>query len=152
MLRIRWTLQRCHDAPASTPWDRRFQPGMGVGDDQAHAAEAPVSQAAEERGPEHLVLGVADIDAEHLPIPVRGHAGGHDDSTGDDPMVDPGLDVGRVQIHVRHGEVIEPPVRNTATSSSIPAQIRDTVDFDTPDSHPSARTRSSTFRVEVPVV
>ena len=43
-------------------------------------------------------------------------------------------------------------MRNTATSSSIPAQIRLTVDFDTPDSHPRARTRSSTFRVEVPVV
>lgn len=43
-------------------------------------------------------------------------------------------------------------MRNTATSSSMPAQIRDTVDFDTPDSQPSARTRSSTFLVEVPVV
>ena len=42
-------------------------------------------------------------------------------------------------------------MRNTSTSSSIPAQILDTVDFDTPDSQPSARTRSSTFRVEVPV-
>ena len=42
--------------------------------------------------------------------------------------------------------------RNTATSSSIPAQIRDTVDFDTPESQPNARTRSSTFRVEVPVM
>ena len=29
--------------------------------------------------------------------------------------------------------------------------IRDTVERDTPDSHPNARTRSSTLRVEVPV-
>ena len=34
----------------------------------------------------------------------------------------------------------------------MPLQIRDTVDFDTPDSHPSAFTRSSTFLVEVPVM
>ena len=32
------------------------------------------------------------------------------------------------------------------------ADPADTVDFDTPDSQPSARTRSSTFRVEVPVM
>ncbi len=31
------------------------------------------------------------------------------------------------------------------------AQIRDTVDFETPVSQPSALTRSSTFRVDVPV-
>jgi hypothetical protein len=43
-------------------------------------------------------------------------------------------------------------VRNTATSSSMPLQILDTVDFEIPDSHPSARTRSSIFRVEVPVM
>jgi hypothetical protein len=31
------------------------------------------------------------------------------------------------------------------------AQIRDTVDFDTPESQPSALTRSPNFRVDVPV-
>jgi hypothetical protein len=41
--------------------------------------------------------------------------------------------------------------RNAATSFVDPAQIRLTVDFDTPESQPNARTRSSTFRVEVPV-
>jgi hypothetical protein len=34
----------------------------------------------------------------------------------------------------------------------MPLQIRLTVDFDTPDSQPNARTRSSTFRVLVPVM
>ena len=40
----------------------------------------------------------------------------------------------------------------TATWVSISVQILDTVDFDTPVSHPSALTRSSTLRVEVPVI
>jgi hypothetical protein len=43
-------------------------------------------------------------------------------------------------------------VRNTETSASIWVQIRDTVDFEIPDSQPSALTRSSTLRVEVPVM
>jgi hypothetical protein len=34
----------------------------------------------------------------------------------------------------------------------MPSQIRDTVDFEIPDSQPSVRTRSSIFRVEVPVM
>ncbi len=34
----------------------------------------------------------------------------------------------------------------------MPLQIRLTVDFDTPDSQPRARTRSSTFRALVPVI
>ena len=70
MLRIRWTLQRCQLAPASTLWDRGLQPGVSVGDDQAHPGEATILEAAQERGPEHFVLGVADIDAEHLAVTV----------------------------------------------------------------------------------
>ena len=60
-------------------WDRGLQPGVSVGDDEAHPAEATVLEAAQECGPEHLVLGVADIDAEHLAVTVHGDAGGHDD-------------------------------------------------------------------------
>ena len=43
-------------------------------------------------------------------------------------------------------------MRSTATSASISLQIRDTVDFEIPESQPNALTRSSTFRVEVPVM
>jgi hypothetical protein len=39
-----------------------------------------------------------------------------------------------------------------ATSSSMALQIRDTVDLEMPESQPSALTRSSTFRVDVPVM
>ena len=42
-------------------------------------------------------------------------------------------------------------VRNASTCWSISVQIRETVDRETPESTPSARTRSSTLRVEVPV-
>lgn len=51
---------------------------MGVGDHQAHAREATVAQSAKERGPEHLVLAVTDVEAEHLPVAVCGHGGGDD--------------------------------------------------------------------------
>ena len=40
--------------------------------------------------------------------------------------------------------------QNAATWPSSSAQMRETSDFDTPASMPSARTRSSTLRVETP--
>ena len=43
-------------------------------------------------------------------------------------------------------------VLSTVTSASIWAQIRDTVDFEIPLSQPNALTRSSTLRVDVPVM
>jgi hypothetical protein len=42
-------------------------------------------------------------------------------------------------------------LRKASTSTSISAQIRDTVDFEIPESIPRTRIRSSTLRVEVPV-
>lgn len=62
---------------------------------------------SEERGPEHLVLAVADVDAEHLPVLVGGDAGGDHDGAGDDPVVDPGLGVGGVEVHVGEGDMVE---------------------------------------------
>jgi len=41
-------------------------------------------------------------------------------------------------------------LRNAFTVSSSPAQIRDTSDFEIPESIPSAGTRSSTDRVDTP--
>ncbi len=81
MLRIKWTSQRCHDAPASTR-GIEVQPGVRIGDDQAHAAQAPLLEATQERSPEHFVLAVADVDAQDLPIPVGGHTGRNDDGSG----------------------------------------------------------------------
>ena len=48
----------------------RREPSVGVGDDQAHAAEAPVAQIAQELLPEPLALAVVDVAAQHLPAPV----------------------------------------------------------------------------------
>jgi len=50
--------------------DRQFQAGVGVGDDQLHPAQPACFQAAEERGPEGAVLGVADVEAEDLAAAV----------------------------------------------------------------------------------
>jgi len=48
--------------------------GVLIGDDEFHAAEAALAQALEEAAPEHLVLGVADVDAEHLTFTGSGDA------------------------------------------------------------------------------
>ncbi len=42
-------------------------------------------------------LAVADLDAEDLTVTGCGDTGGDDDRPGDDPVVDPALDVGRVE-------------------------------------------------------
>ena len=73
-LRIRCTLQRCHAAPAMVSrW--LLQPGVGVGDDQFHTRQAPVTERTQELGPEHFVLGVTDVEAEDFPVPVGGDTG-----------------------------------------------------------------------------
>jgi hypothetical protein len=46
--------------------DRRLEAGVGVGDDQPHPTQPAGLQRPQESGPERLVLGVADVDAEHL--------------------------------------------------------------------------------------
>ena len=76
---------------------------MGVGDDQLGAGQAAGLERAQEGGPERAVLGVADGEAEHLAVPVGGHAGGDDHGLGDHSPVDPGLAVGRVQEDVGKG-------------------------------------------------
>jgi hypothetical protein len=85
-----------HDRP-----DRLFQAGVGVGDDQLHPTQPAGLQAAEERGPEGAVLGVADVEAEDLPAAVAGHPGRDHHRLRHHPMVHPGLAVGGVQEHVR---------------------------------------------------
>ncbi len=67
-------------------------------------------------------------------------------------MRDAGLDVGGVEVHIRLAMWSSDRDRNSTISPSIHAQIRDTVDFDIPEPQPNARTRSSTFRVDVPVM
>ena len=70
-------------------WDRGLQPGVSVGDHQAHTAEATQLQRAQEAPPEHFVLGVADVDAEHFSFTDGGDPGGDHHSHRDDPVVAP---------------------------------------------------------------
>ena len=51
--------------------DRGSQPGVGVGDDEAHPAQPAGAQRAQEPGPERLVLAVADVDTEDLAVAAR---------------------------------------------------------------------------------
>ena len=45
---------------------RLLQAEVGVGDDQAHAAEAAAGELAQELKPELVVLSRADVDADHF--------------------------------------------------------------------------------------
>jgi hypothetical protein len=139
--------------PAGAGHDRDdglLEPGVGVGDHQLDAMKPASLQAAQERGPEGTVFGVAHVQAEHLPAAISSHAGGDHHRAGDHPAVHPGLEVGGVHEQVREGGVASERDRNAATSASSSAQIRETSDLEIPASTPRALTRSSTLRVEVP--
>ena len=71
-----------------------------VGDDELDAGEPARSKRAEEGRPEGPVLGVAHLDAEHLSVAVRSHAGRHDDGAGDHAAVHSRLHIGGVREHV----------------------------------------------------
>jgi hypothetical protein len=99
---------------------------------------------------QRAVLAVADLQAQHLAVPVRGHPGRHDHGLGHDPVIDAGLAVVASRNMYRNACPARLRSRNAATSVSRSAQIRDTSDLEIPLSAPSALTRSSTLRVEVP--
>jgi hypothetical protein len=42
-----------------------------------------------------------DVEAQDLAVPVRRDSGRDHDGLGDDPVIDPGMAIGRVQEHVR---------------------------------------------------
>ena len=88
--------------------DRFDQPGVRVGDDETHTGQAAVGQRCEELAPERLVLGVADIEAEDLTMPVSTQSGGDHDRFRHDLAVFADMDVGRVEPHVDERLVIQP--------------------------------------------
>jgi hypothetical protein len=81
-----------------------------VADDEADAVEAAVDQPAEELGPEGLILGVADIDAEDLAVAVRATAGRDHDRAGDDLAVVADVHVGGVEPDIDERLVVQPAV------------------------------------------
>ena len=89
--------------------------------------------------PEHLVLAVADVEAEDLPAAVGGDPGGDDDRHRGD-LAEVGVadvQVGGVEV-TRTGTRCGPAVGcgTRSTCSSRPAQIRDTSDLEMPESMP----------------
>jgi hypothetical protein len=90
-------------------------------------------------------------DDRDLAAAVSGDPGGDDHGHRDDlggGVAD--VQVGRVEIDVGDSVWSSRRVRNSVTTSSSPAQIRDTSDLQMPESMPRAATRSSTDRVETP--
>jgi hypothetical protein len=65
-------VQRCHAAEDLR--DRGLQAGMRVADRELHTDQAALDQAAQERGPERLGLGLADVDAQDLAAAGLVHA------------------------------------------------------------------------------
>lgn len=58
--------------------DRGLQPAVSVGDHEAYTVEATVAKRVQERGLEHFVFGVADIETEHFTVAVDRDGGRHD--------------------------------------------------------------------------
>ena len=57
------------------PAQRGDQAGVLVGGDQLDPGQAALLQGAQEAAPEHLVLRIADVAAQHLPAPSSGDPG-----------------------------------------------------------------------------
>ena len=55
--------------PLEAAPDGVHQPGVLVRNDQLHAGEASGAQGPQEATPEHLVFGVADVEAQDLSVP-----------------------------------------------------------------------------------
>ena len=78
-LRAKWTRQRWWPAPWKTRPQGGDQAGVLVGDHQLDPVQAALLQRAQEAAPEHLVFGVADVDAQDFPAAVGGDPGGDHD-------------------------------------------------------------------------
>jgi hypothetical protein len=94
--------------------DGLFEPGVGVGDDQLHPAQTAGFEAAQERGPERAVLGVAHSKSEHFAPTISPDTGSDHHRLGHDSVVDPGLAVSRVQEDIRELLVGQRPVAERA--------------------------------------
>lgn len=80
--------------------DRGFQPFVGVGNDQLDPGQAASSQAAQEAGPERLVLTVTNIHAEDFTFAISSDTDGGDHRLGHEAMVQAGFAAGGIEKHV----------------------------------------------------
>ena len=113
-LRMKCTRHRCQAAPSSTEAIAAFRPVWASLMTSCTPPRPRAFSDAQERGPERPVLGVADVEPEHLTAPVGGDAGGDHHRLGHHPPVHPGLAVGRVEEHVRVGDPGQGPVPERA--------------------------------------
>jgi hypothetical protein len=71
---------------------------------------SPARKPRQEAPPEHLVLGVADVETEDLPAAVGGDTGGDHDGLGDhDAVLGTDVEVGGVEEEVGELGVVQPP-------------------------------------------
>src|SRR5215207_5547482 len=131
-----------------------YQAAVLVGNHQLGAVQAAFLQGAQEAAPKHLILGVAHIDAQDFPAAGGGDSGGDYDSQAGDLPAGAGaadVQVGGVEEQIRKRGVVQGPAAERRHGLVQPSKIRDTSDFEMPESMPSAVTRSSTARVETPL-
>ena len=84
------------------------QPGVLVGDDQAHPGEATAAQRAQKAPPERFVFAVAHVEAEDFAFAGGGDAGGdHHGHRRHLPGGVADVEVGGVQVEVGELEVIQ---------------------------------------------
>ncbi len=107
--------------------DRRPQPLVLVGDRQRHPRQAPGDQIAQERHPEGLGLGLADIETDHLPAPGLVHGVGDDEGLGAHAAAIPDLEVLGVQPQVGKGAFQRAAAEGIDALVEIAAQGRDPV-------------------------
>jgi hypothetical protein len=82
--------------------------GVLVGDDEPNPGQAASFERGEEAAPEHLVLAVADVEAEDLAATVGGDPSGHDDRHRNDLGGGvANVQVGRIKVDVGEVGVIE---------------------------------------------
>src|SRR5690606_40074597 len=82
-------------APGQDGADRLLQAFMRVGDHEPDALQSAFHEAAKKRGPEGPIFRRADINPEHLAVPLGGHANGDNGRLADHPAIDPYLVVCR---------------------------------------------------------
>ena len=93
--------------------DRLLEAGVGVGDDQLHAGEAALDEAAQEAAPERFGLGLADVEADHLAVAGLVHGVGEHQRLADDAAaVADLLDLG-----------VEPQVRVAALERPVAERV-----------------------------
>jgi len=91
---------------------------VGIGDDQLHAPQATAGELAQERHPEGLGFGRADVHAQHLAAAIGIDADRHDDGDRHDAA-------GLADLHVGG---VDPQVRPVAFNRPVEERLHPLVD------------------------